>query len=156
MRFTLHVFHEFLFIEFKSNIQETEILPGVPDFGRLVNPYLNQGDRLCPPNYFWYPQIFRPSDSPEPTFNAFALQGELNFHNDYLSLLYFWYQVCKTGSLGPWSIVQCILARSQSVITDQYIVYLIYKINILCNITIKSLINYYKFRKSTQCWYFGQ
>ena len=36
-----------------------------PDFGRSVNPtYLNQGDRLCPPNYYWHLRIFRPSDGP--------------------------------------------------------------------------------------------
>ena len=36
-----------------------------PDFGRSVNPILTMGDRLYPPNYYWYPQIFRPSDGPE-------------------------------------------------------------------------------------------
>ena len=36
-----------------------------PDFGRSVNPISSRGDRLCPPNYYWHTQIFKPSDSPE-------------------------------------------------------------------------------------------
>ena len=35
-----------------------------PDFGRSVNPISTRGDRLCPPIYYWYPRIFRPSDGP--------------------------------------------------------------------------------------------
>ena len=35
-----------------------------PDFGRSVNPISTRGDRLCPPNYYWHPRIFRPSDGP--------------------------------------------------------------------------------------------
>ena len=35
-----------------------------PDFGRSVNPISNGEDRLCPPNYYWHTQIFRPSDVP--------------------------------------------------------------------------------------------
>ena len=34
------------------------------DFGRSVNPISTKGDRLCPPNYYWHTQIFRPSDGP--------------------------------------------------------------------------------------------
>ena len=35
------------------------------DFGRSVNPISTiEGDRLCRPNYYWHPWIFRPSDSP--------------------------------------------------------------------------------------------
>ena len=36
-----------------------------PDFGRSVNPISTRGKRLCPPNYYWQPRIFRPSDGPE-------------------------------------------------------------------------------------------
>ena len=36
-----------------------------PDFGRSVNPISTRGDRLCPPNYYWHPRIFRPSDGPD-------------------------------------------------------------------------------------------
>ena len=35
-----------------------------PDFGRSVNPISTRWDRLCPPNYYWHPRIFRPSDCP--------------------------------------------------------------------------------------------
>ena len=35
-----------------------------PDLGRSVNPISTRGDRLCPPNYYWHPRIFRPSDGP--------------------------------------------------------------------------------------------
>ena len=35
-----------------------------PDFGRSVNLISTMGDRLCPPNYYWHTQIFRPSDGP--------------------------------------------------------------------------------------------
>ena len=34
-----------------------------PDFGR--SDISTRGDRLCPPNYYWHTQIFRPSDGPE-------------------------------------------------------------------------------------------
>ena len=36
-----------------------------PDFGRSVNPISARGNRFCLPNYFWHPQIFRPSDGSE-------------------------------------------------------------------------------------------
>ena len=36
-----------------------------PDFARSVNTISTRGDRLCPPNYYWHTQIFRPSDGPE-------------------------------------------------------------------------------------------
>ena len=36
-----------------------------PIFGRSVNPIPTRGDRLCPPNYYWYTLIFRPSDGPD-------------------------------------------------------------------------------------------
>ena len=35
-----------------------------PNFGRSVNPISTRGDRLCPPDYYWNPQIFRSSDGP--------------------------------------------------------------------------------------------
>ena len=35
-----------------------------PDFDRPVNPISTRGDRLCPPNYYCCPRIFRPSDGP--------------------------------------------------------------------------------------------
>ena len=35
-----------------------------PDFGRSVNPISTRGDKLCPPNYYWYTRICRPSDGP--------------------------------------------------------------------------------------------
>ena len=35
-----------------------------PDFGRSFNPISTKGNRLCPPNYYWHTQIFRPSDGP--------------------------------------------------------------------------------------------
>ena len=34
-----------------------------PDLGRSINP-ISTRDRLCLPNYYWHPQIFRPSDGP--------------------------------------------------------------------------------------------
>ena len=47
------------------------VVPGVaggamapPDFGRSVNLISSRGDKLCPPNYYWHPRIFRPSDGP--------------------------------------------------------------------------------------------
>ena len=35
-----------------------------PDFDRSVGPISTKGDRLCPPNYYWHTQMFRPSDGP--------------------------------------------------------------------------------------------
>ena len=31
---------------------------------RSVNPISTRRDRLCPPNHYWHPRIFRPSDGP--------------------------------------------------------------------------------------------
>ena len=36
--------------------------PGVPDFGRSINPFSTKGDRLCPPNNTGTP---RPSEGPD-------------------------------------------------------------------------------------------
>ena len=38
---------------------------GTPRFWQISWPYFNQGDRLCPPNYYWHTRIFRRSDGPE-------------------------------------------------------------------------------------------
>ena len=35
-----------------------------PDFVRSVNPISTREEWLCPPNYYWHTQIFRPSDGP--------------------------------------------------------------------------------------------
>ena len=35
-----------------------------PDFGRSVNPYLNQGGQIIPTKKYWHPRVFRPSDGP--------------------------------------------------------------------------------------------
>ena len=35
-----------------------------PDFGGSIDPISTRGDSLCPPNYYWHTQIFRPSDGP--------------------------------------------------------------------------------------------
>ena len=47
------------------------VVPGCamahPIFRRSVNPISTRGDRLCPPNYYWHTQIFRPSDGPANT-----------------------------------------------------------------------------------------
>ena len=45
-----------------------------PDFARSVNPISTRGDRLCPPNYYWHPRIFRPSDGPDdPMYDDVSL-----------------------------------------------------------------------------------
>ena len=37
-----------------------------PNFGKSVNPFsTREGDRLCPPNNYWHPRIFRTSDGPD-------------------------------------------------------------------------------------------
>ena len=35
-----------------------------PDFCRSVNPISTRANRLCPPNHYWHPRIFRPSNGP--------------------------------------------------------------------------------------------
>ena len=40
-----------------------------PIFRRSDNPISTRGDRLCPPNYYWHTQIFRPSDGPAYDFS---------------------------------------------------------------------------------------
>ena len=47
-------------------------VPG-PDFGRSVNPISTRGDRLCPPNYYWHPRIFRPSDGLSSDILTYAI-----------------------------------------------------------------------------------
>ena len=39
---------------------------------RSVNPISTRVDRLCPPNYYWHPQIFRPSDGPARGKNLYV------------------------------------------------------------------------------------
>ena len=48
-----------------------------PDFGRSVNPISTRRGRLCPPYYYWHPQIFRPSYGPglEEKTSIKALSG---------------------------------------------------------------------------------
>ena len=46
-----------------------------PDFGRSVNPISTRGDRLCPPNYYWHPRIFRPSDGPVIRYLFYKYKG---------------------------------------------------------------------------------
>ena len=62
------------------------VVPGCamahPDFGRSVNPISTRGDRLCPLNYYWHTQIFRPSDGPGMTsvrFNFFMNGSDVSF-----------------------------------------------------------------------------
>ena len=45
-----------------------------PDFGRSVNPISISGDRLCPPNYYWHPWMYRPSDGPAVLSVVFSLR----------------------------------------------------------------------------------
>ena len=49
-----------------------------PDFGRSVNSISTRGDSLCPPNYYWNPWIFRPSDGPELPMHYFG-ESESNW-----------------------------------------------------------------------------
>ena len=43
-------------------------VPGVPWHTQILADQLSlfstRGDRLCPPNYYWHPRIFRPSYGP--------------------------------------------------------------------------------------------
>ena len=36
-----------------------------PGIWQISKPYSNQGDRLCPPQYYEPPRIFRPCDGPD-------------------------------------------------------------------------------------------
>ena len=53
-------------------------VPGVPWHTQILADQLTLfqpgGDRLCPPNYFWPTQIFRPSDGPESLVPQIKLQ----------------------------------------------------------------------------------
>ena len=63
-------------------------------FGRSVNPILTRRGRLCPPNYYWHPRIFRPSYGPAEWMKNAIMQllWQARMNNDYLK---------KRGSL--WS-----------------------------------------------------
>ena len=56
-----------------------------PDFGRSVNSISTNGDRLCPPNYYWHPpdfQTFRqPCYKPNMTLLTVhtVLKHQINF-----------------------------------------------------------------------------
>ena len=66
-----------------------------PDFGRSVNPISTRDHRLCPPNYYWHTEIFRPSDGPFwspqivlPTTNvpySYGVNGKLVMGNGFLT-----------------------------------------------------------------------
>ena len=43
------------------------------DFSRSVNPISTKKGRLCPPHYYWHPQIFRPSYDPDQVENSMRL-----------------------------------------------------------------------------------
>ena len=49
---------------------------GTPRFWQISNPISTRGDRLCPPNCYWHPRIFRLSDGP-----GLSRQWE-NFHQN--------------------------------------------------------------------------
>ena len=63
-------------IELASNMHDKPS-PGVSSLGvpggamafadQLNAISIREIDRLCPPNYYWHPQIFRPADGPEAT-----------------------------------------------------------------------------------------
>ena len=42
-----------------------------PVFGQTVNPISTRGDRLCPPQYYEPPRIFRPCDGPDLEYSRF-------------------------------------------------------------------------------------
>ena len=53
-----------------------------PVFGRTVNPISTRGSRLCPPQYYEPPRIFRPCDGParqqlpgDPSLNFLAMSS---------------------------------------------------------------------------------
>ena len=54
-----------------------------PDFGRSVNPISTRGDRLCPPNYYWHTQIFRPSDGPAVLIKVNQRTAFFGFEMDF-------------------------------------------------------------------------
>ena len=50
-----------------------------PDFGRSVNPISTRGDRLCPPNYYCHPRVFRPSNGPVKVCKKAGLNVSPNY-----------------------------------------------------------------------------
>ena len=48
-----------------------------PDFSRSVKPISTRGDKSCPPNYYWYTRICRPSDGPDYLQNEWSLGTSL-------------------------------------------------------------------------------
>ena len=70
------------FFELLAKLKCRPVVPGCAgcaDFARSVNPISTRGDRLCPPNYYWHPQIFRPSDGPD--YSYYLSQTHI-FQND--------------------------------------------------------------------------
>ena len=63
----------FLYNQGENHVDHRDIVLGVlgvswhPQILEDQQPYLNQGDRICPPNYYRHPRIFRPSYGPEGT-----------------------------------------------------------------------------------------
>ena len=55
-----------------------------PDFGSSVNPISTRWDRLCLPNYYWHPRIFRPSDGP----GMYILTWNEKQENNFIDLLW--------------------------------------------------------------------
>ena len=59
----------------------------LPSFGSQLNPISTRGGRLCPPNCYWRPRIFRPSNVPELIY---SLTFELTFYPLKLENCAFW------------------------------------------------------------------
>ena len=67
-----------------------------PDFGRSVNPISTRGYRLCSPNYYWHPRIFRPSDGPDDCIKSSMGKVEkkdTSFKNGLMRKIYRLFQV---------------------------------------------------------------
>ena len=76
----------------KEALNTRPVVPGFagcamahPDFDRSVNPISTRGDRLCPPNYYWHTQIFRPSDGPDMLT---VIWTEIDFFMIFATLTY--------------------------------------------------------------------
>ena len=63
---------------------------GALRFWQISQTYLNQEDRLCPPNYYWHPLILRPSDGPDlskPFCGEIPKQIHGNEFEEFIQLL---------------------------------------------------------------------
>ena len=88
-----------------------------PVFGKTVNPISTRGDRLCPPQYYEPPRIFRPCDGPawwlggRNSCKKSHQRANLNFL--FLTLCAYLFKNCPSQLLSYWEVAQPVFCSEE-------------------------------------------